>query len=100
VNFQQDDDPTEGLLPEDIWASYLQDPNRAADRANEAGSRPNYKVYGTEEQQRALHALLDRYADIFSTKVGSAAAKVTPMTIDVDVAAWHEDKRSHEPTRV
>jgi cleavage and polyadenylation specificity factor subunit 1 len=100
LHFQPEDDPTEGLLPEDIWASYLQDPNRAEDRANEAGSRPNYKVFGTPEEQRALNALLDQYADIFATKVGSTAAKISPMSIDVDVAAWHNDKRSHEPTRV
>ena len=92
LNVEPNEDPTEELLPEDIYATYFQDPTQET-------SEIKFKVHGTDKEQQALNALLHRYISVFSDKVGSEAAKVTPMTIDVDVAAWHADKRSREPTR-
>jgi hypothetical protein len=92
LNVEPNEDPTEDLLPEDIYATYFQDPTQEKGEIK-------FTVYGTETEQRTLNALLHRYASVFSDKVGDEAAKVTPMTIDVDVAAWHDDKRSREPTR-
>ena len=92
LNIEPEEDPTEDLLPEDIYASYLQDPTRDP-------SDMKFTVYGTDEEQRILLALLHQYSDVFSDKLGRGAANVTPMTIDVDETGWLGDKRSREPTR-
>ena len=44
LNFEPVDDPIEDLLPEDIYASYLQDPIR------ETQEEIKFKVYGTAEE--------------------------------------------------
>ena len=93
LNFEPVDDPIEDLLPEDIYASYLQDPIR------ETQEEIKFKVYGTAEEQNILLKLLHQYSDVFSDKLGRGAATVTPMKIDVDEAGWYNDKRSREPTR-
>jgi hypothetical protein len=85
LNIEPDDDQTESLLPEDIWSSYLQDPIRAEE--TEKGEI-KFNVYGTENETRALIALLTKYSEVFSNKVGPLPAKLTPMKIDVDEAAW------------
>jgi hypothetical protein len=96
LNIEPQDDPTEGLLPEDIYASYFTDPGRDQP---ETPTDPKFKVFGTDAEKRTLLALLHQYSDVFSEKLGRGAAKVTPMTITVDEAGWHADKRSREPTR-
>jgi Retroviral aspartyl protease len=89
-------DPTEELLPEDIWNSYLQDPDRAGEQIPED---IKFDVHGTESEKRAITALLNKYIDVFSSRVRTEPALITPMKIDVDFAAWERDRRSREPTR-
>ena len=92
LNVEPVDDPTEDLLPEEIYASYLQDPTR------ETQEEIKFKVYGTAEEQNILLKLLHQYSDVFSDKLGRGAATVTPMKIEVDEAGWYNDKRSREPS--
>jgi hypothetical protein len=89
-------DPTEELLPEDIWNTYLQDPDRAGEKIPED---IKFDVHGTESEKRAIIALLNKYIDVFSSRVGAEPSLITPMKIDVDFAAWERDRRSREPTR-
>ena len=93
LNVEPVEDPTEDLLPEDIYASYLQDPTR------DVQEEIKFNVYETAEEQNILLKLLHQYSDVFSDKLGRGAATVTPMTIEVDEAGWYNDKRSREPTR-
>ena len=95
LNIEPEDDPTEALLPEDIYATYLQDPAREQPQPDEI----KFTVYGTDAEKRTLLGLLHQYSDVFSDKLGRGAANVTPMTIEVDEEGWRTDKRSLEPTR-
>jgi hypothetical protein len=77
LNVEPEEDPTEELLPEDIYEPNQQQPTREPGEIK-------FKVCGTDAEQRQLLALLHRYSDVFSDKLGRGAANVTPMTIDVD----------------
>jgi len=57
-------------------------------------------IEGTPEQKDALMALCLEFRDIFSTRVRQEAALITPMTLDVDVQAWLEDRANKAPPRL
>jgi hypothetical protein len=57
LNVEPNEDPTEELLPEDIYATYFQDPTQET-------SEIKFNVHGTDKEQQALNALLHRYISL------------------------------------
>ena len=86
------DDTTYDLLPEEIYATYEQDPQRREDEIT-------FKIKGTSAEQAQLLKLLQKHSDIFARRLNRKPASVTPMKMEVDYTAYKADRRSREPTR-
>ena len=70
------------------------------DNKEEATPEVVFKIHGTNAQQQMILAVLEEFKHVFKKTLSNAeAAKVTPMTMDVDYEAFKADKRSREPTR-
>jgi hypothetical protein len=91
LRYESDEQSTEELLPEDIFSTYWQNPQR--------DEQFQFKVKGSEADRRKLLELLNQNRDVFSTTLSTQPAKLTPMKIDVDYEGFKADKRSREPTR-
>ena len=87
----ENDEESDELLPEDIYESYWQNPQRETDFT--------FKIKGHPNQKEQIQKLLRANLDIFSTTLSNIPAKLSPMKMDVDYDAFKRDKRSREPTR-
>ena len=90
---EADDGTEEALLPEDILSTYFIDPMFLDECVfkirGEKGSVDYQKVLKVLERNRAR----------FSKRLTTMAARVKPMTMEVDYDAFRRDKRSREPSR-
>jgi len=50
------------------------------------------KISGSHSLQKALRALCIEYSEIFATSLPREAAKVKPLTIDIDLLKWESSK--------
>ena len=87
-----DDDPTEGLLPEDELGKILEKPDGEAEFRD--------ILFGDEKNRQLLSSTIGRNKITFSTTISTEPAKVTPFSFKVDYDAFKKDRRSHEPTRM
>jgi hypothetical protein len=90
LRYEEDEIPEE-LLPEDIYDTYWQNPEREKEFT--------FNVKGSVSDQQRLLKLLNENIDIFSKTLSKIPAKLNPMKMEVDYDAFKNDKRSREPTR-